>query len=229
MIVVKAPAGFDPTWPAIPVDPTCPHCKGWGNQDQCGPCAGEGSLDLAALLCPKDCPWCEGRARRATPSESVERQGLTIAPCEHCPDGKLRQRVALAIETPCETCEGVGELPLADIDFDPLDFDTAPCSDCVAGVRLRVEYTAQVDAVMEIPEPDLAECDWGFCNGEAVASRWASEFNDFLPVCAEHGTDWSPGRVAVLISDVHPWPAIHEHRDLRPFDGPVAELSEVLA
>lgn len=161
MIVIKAPAGFDPTWPAIPVDP-----------------------------------------------------------CDIEPG----QRVALAIETPCETCSK--EVPGIVERVDALGLVWDACPDCVAGVRLRVEYTAQVDAVVPIVDHDDMTIrpivlHWGhrciYYDGELE-----HELGDVLG-------DWSPGRMAVLISDVQPRDGAPTHPWLRPFDGPVAELSEVLA
>ena len=145
MIVIKAPVGFDPTWPAIPVEPPnnpiCWYCTDdFGPGERCGYCGNEPSpLDLAALLGPKD-------EDRLLFGEVMPR--------------RVPQRVALAIETPCETCQGE-----AAVRFGPRwQRFACPSPDCVVGVRLRVEYTCLVARI------------------ERDGDRWMVHLEDVTPV-----------------------------------------------
>lgn len=244
MIVIKAPAGFDPTWPAIPVDPTCPKCDGercfheersTGGGDvadvitgYCTRCA-DGVLDLAALLGPKaptmrrlSGGWC------LCEQCNYSMMWPKLSPAPRCPECKVPQRVALAIETPCPS-----SIPmLTDIGPNP---ERSVCPDCAgSGVRLRVEYTAQVDAVVPIvtrstrglSTPFLRRTDIGKASDRLWIVRQRGEGVDRADLLAL--ADWSPGRVAVLISEVYRWDGVPTHPWLRPFDGPTADLSEVL-
>ena len=189
MIVVKAPAGFDRTWPAIPVDPTVTSDRMLFGENM----PRRTVLDLAALLGWKDADRCPGCAAR----------------CGSCADAVVMvpQRVALAIETPCETCGGQGRIG---------GRHYCQACDC-SGVRLRVEYTAQVDAAVSLavdlagPEDYDDGWDGWLVDGEhdVVVQHhegdglWKVYVGSWLVECVPDA-DWSPGRVAVLISDVHP-------------------------
>lgn len=251
MIVIKAPAGFDPTWPALPVDPTCPTC---GHSDdpgemiwpttgcltRCDACNGSVVLDLAALLGPKDCAAPMG----LTPEgKHWPASWLGGRCCDG--SGKVPQRVALAIETPCETCHGTHAIRTHSPDPTVMSFD--PCPDCVAGVRLRVECTAQVDAVVPIFEDDSGLDVEGelasWLTSEHIVTdgvKWLHvyDINDPMGRSSEFialppdEDDLTHGRVAVLISDVRylvDEASCQTSVPVRPFDGLVAELSEVLA
>lgn len=234
MIVIKAPAGFEPTWPALPVNPVWRE----GGPGTTRRCVIE-LHDLAALLGPKDCERCGGTRKVVRPSRLASPSGeivVNVADCAACVEGKVPQRVALAIETPCETCAGRGWLGPEEslVRCGHCPDPTRPEWAGSSGVRLRVEYTAQVDAVVPIVEEVGDAPGDVVCCGEGILDFWpadATEYTDGVPL-AWPPADWSPGRVAVLISDVQPTSVdvgVLAVRRLRPFDGPVAELSEVLA
>lgn len=228
MIVIKAPAGFDPTWPAIPVNPTCAHASSRSGLTL--PVEWE-TLDLAALLGPKDCERCGGEGEHedwnADDSDDLQGAHTPWVKCEDCSGGKVPQRVALAIETPCQRCEVTpahsqtpARPPHHVMNLNPLigrDLDGpwwVPCPDCDAsGVRLRVEYTAQVDAVY--PIRTCTDHTAHVCGG----ASWLYVHHPLTgPVDGETEidisrlltlADWSPDRLAVLISDVRRWQQQH--------------------
>lgn len=35
-------------------------------------------------------------------------------------------------------------------------------------------------------ETDVQSCDWGDCNADAVAVRWAVDLGEWLSVCEDH-------------------------------------------
>jgi hypothetical protein len=52
----------------------------------------------------------------------------------------------------------------------------------------------------ELTEDSGGSCDWGYCDTESVAERFASDLGKWLPVCAKHvgpaPARLSPGRAS---------------------------------